>query len=69
MMAMLVAETDDSEEDGNHDDRKTVLVDELQGHEYEVENGTAGGSAGWRGKGDPEEREECVEEQVEQREE
>lgn len=40
-MTMLIEETDDSEEDGNHDNRKAVLVNELEGHEYEVEDGTA----------------------------
>lgn len=69
MMAILVEETDDSEEDGNHENRKAVLVDDLENREYESEDGTAGELAGWGVKGDSEKGEDCVEEPVEQREE
>gem|GEM_PF-6920566 len=69
MMAILVEENNDSEEDNTHDNRKAVLIDDLEDCEYKFKEGTAGGSAGRRFKGDSEEGEECVEEQVEQREE
>ena len=69
MMPILVEETDDSEEDGNHDNRKAVLVDDLEDREYEIEDGTAGGLAGWRLKSDLQEGEKYAEEQEEKRKE
>ncbi|EMA56831.1 hypothetical protein C451_00465 [Halococcus thailandensis JCM 13552] len=69
MMAILVEETDNSDENNSRDNHKAVLRDDLENHEYEFKDGTAGESARWRLKSDPEESKECVEEQEEKREE
>ncbi|WP_122089912.1 hypothetical protein [Halalkalicoccus subterraneus] len=69
MMAILVEETDGGEEDDSRDNRKAVLVDDLEDYGQKFEDGTAGEWAGRRLKCDPEERKECVEEQIEESEE